>query len=115
MATVQDIARFEGYKVATMSSPDTEITKAYTGDLLSDVMGNAPDDSALITIQAHKNTVAVASLAGIKVIVVCNGRSVPDDMVAAAKEEDVAIITTSDDQFTVSWKIAKLLNLVGNA
>lgn len=115
MTNVQNIAQLEGYKVAIMPAPHTEITAAYTGDLLSDVMGNAPDDSALITIQAHKNTVAVASLAGSKVIIVCNGRSVPDDMTAAAKEEGIAIVTTSDNQFTASWKVAKLLNLVGNA
>ncbi len=115
MATVQDIAGLEGYKVVTMPSPDMEIKTAYAGDLLSDVMGNAPDESALITIQAHKNTVAVASLAGIRVIVICNGRSVPDDMSATATDEGVAIIATSDNQFTVSWKIAKLLKLVGEA
>jgi hypothetical protein len=33
-------------------------------------------------------------------------------MAAAAKEEHVAIIATGDDQFTASWKIAKLLKLV---
>ena len=39
---------------------DLEIQNGYTSDLLSDVMGNAPEDSVLITIQAHKNTIAVA-------------------------------------------------------
>lgn len=112
MATIQDIAQLEGYKVVIMPAPEAEITAAYTGDLLSDVMGNAPDESALITIQAHKNTVAVASLAGAKVIVICNGRAVPDDMVAAAESENIAIIATSDNQFTVSWKIATLLGFV---
>jgi hypothetical protein len=115
MPTIQEIASQEGYKAIVLSDTEATVSQAYTGDLLSDVMGNAPDDSALVTIQAHKNTVAVASLAGIKVIVICNGRAVPDDMAAAAKEEHVAIIATGDDQFTASWKIAKLLKLVGDA
>ena len=51
---------------------EEEILDAYTSDLLSDVMGNSPEDSVLITIQAHKNTVAVASLANINVLLICN-------------------------------------------
>jgi hypothetical protein len=86
-----------------------EINDAYCGDLLSDVMGNAPSESVLITIQAHKNTVAVASLAGIRALVICNNRSVPSDMLEAAKEEDISIFTTKDTQFEASCKIAKAL------
>jgi len=104
---VTDISRL-GYKAET---PVTEnnVIAAYTGDLLSDVMGNAPDDSVLITIQAHKNTVAVATLAGIQAIVICNGRAVPDDMKEAAEKERVTIFTTKENQFEVSVKISQLL------
>jgi hypothetical protein len=90
--------------------PDGDILAGYTSDLLSDVMGNAPDDSVLITIQAHKNTVAVASLAGISTIVLCNNRSAPDDMIKSAREEDIAVFRTNDNQFTASWKIHNLLD-----
>ena len=57
-----------------------EINGAYTSDLLSDVMANATEGNALITIQGHKNTVAVANLVGMPVIVLCNGRTAPEDM-----------------------------------
>ena len=36
----------------------------YSSDLLSDVMANAKADGVLVTVQAHKNAVAVASLVG---------------------------------------------------
>ncbi|AEV28618.1 DRTGG domain-containing protein [Sphaerochaeta pleomorpha str. Grapes] len=107
-----DLSTLQGYVDLTSCNGDNEITDAYTGDLLSDVMGNAPSDSVLITIQAHKNTVAVASLAGIKAIVICNGRTAPQDMVNAAKEEDVCIFATNDTQFAASCKIAVLLGKV---
>lgn len=97
-----------GYEVQCEAA-DSEITGAYTGDLLSDVMGNAPSDSVLITIQAHKNTVAVATLAGIKALIICNDRNVPDDMAEAAKAEDLWIFTTADSQFDASVKIGHLL------
>jgi hypothetical protein len=87
------------------SLDDTELTGAYTSDLLSDVMANARDGGALITIQAHKNTVAVATLVNISLIVVCNSRPIPEDMIPAARDEGVAIIRTRENQFTVSGKL----------
>ncbi|MBZ4673534.1 MAG: hypothetical protein JG773_503 [Spirochaeta sp.] len=106
---VQDLAALEGFKTEHCELENLEITDAYCGDLLSDVMGNAPSGSVLVTIQAHKNTVAVASLAGIRALVICNNRSVPPDMLEAAKEEGISIFTTKDTQFEASCKIAKAL------
>jgi hypothetical protein len=88
-----------------------DITAGYTSDLLSDVMGNAPDNAALITIQAHKNTVAVATLAGIPVIVICNNRPVPEDMIAAARAEGIAILRTGLNQFRASGRLFQALAL----
>lgn len=109
---VQDLAALEGFVVHHAGQADNQITDAYTGDLLSDVMANAPSDSVLITIQAHKNTVAVASLAGIKAIVICNNRSIPSDMLEAAQKEEVAIVTTKSTQFEASCKIATALGRI---
>ncbi|MDR0387858.1 MAG: hypothetical protein LBH57_07440 [Treponema sp.] len=88
---------------------DAELTGAYTSDLLSDVMANARDGGALITIQAHKNTVAVATLVNISLIVVCNSRPIPEDMILAAREEGIAIIRTGENQFTVSGKLYEFM------
>ena len=89
--------------------PDCDITKGYTSDLLSDVVANAPSDSVLITIQAHKNTIAVATLAGIRAIIICNNRPVPSDMVEAAAREGIAIFRTPESQFAVSHKVFEFL------
>ncbi|MBL7006725.1 MAG: iron-sulfur binding hydrogenase [Spirochaetia bacterium] len=88
---------------------EIEISSGYTSDLLSDVMGNAQENCALITIQGHKNTVAVASLIGIRTIILCNNRKAPEEMIAAAKEHAIALYSTADTQFTASWKLAHLL------
>ncbi|OHD14212.1 MAG: hypothetical protein A2Z96_00060 [Spirochaetes bacterium GWB1_48_6] len=90
---------------------DEEWESAYTSDLLSDVMGNAPGDSVLVTIQGHKNTVAVATLAGIKAIVLANGAPATADMLQAAALENIAIFSSPKDQFHLSCKIGKILNL----
>jgi hypothetical protein len=88
---------------------DTDITAAYTSDLLSDVMAHAHDSDLLITIQAHNNTVAVASLAGICGIVICNDRPVPGDMLASAQKEKIGIFRTKANQFQTSCLTGKLL------
>lgn len=109
--TVNDIAKIEGFKTVTLNDGAQEVTSAYTGDLLSDVIANVGDDSVLITVQAHKNTIAVCSLSNMPAIIICNGRNCPDDMVRAAEDNDISIFTTDDTQFGASVKIAKALNL----
>lgn len=93
------------------AAPEGEIEAAYTSDLLSDVMGNCPADSVLITIQGHKNTVAVATLAGVKAILLANNAPAASDMLAAAAQEDVAVLVSPENQFTLSWRVAALLGL----
>jgi hypothetical protein len=89
---------------------DDVIECAYTSNLLSDVMAHAKEGGALITIQAHKNTVAVATLVNVTVIIICNSRPIPDDMTEAAKNEGIALIRTTENQFTVSGILYRLLN-----
>jgi serine kinase of HPr protein (carbohydrate metabolism regulator) len=88
---------------------NTELTGAHTSDLLSDVMANAKEGGVLVTIQAHKNTVAVASLVNISLIVVCNSRPIPEDMIPAAQDEGIVIIRTRENQFTVSGKLYEFM------
>lgn len=87
---------------------DAEVSCAYVGDLLSDVMGHAGDDSVLITVQNHLNTIAVCTLAGIEVIVICHGRPVPPDMAQAAEREGVAIVVTQMSQYAAALALSEL-------
>jgi len=91
-----------------VDNPDASINFAYASDLLSDVMGHCGDESVLITIQNHLNAIAVCTLAGVEVVVICNGRPVPDDMKAAAEREGIGILTTSLSQFATSVALAEL-------
>jgi len=102
-----------GFEAVQGSFEDRPIAGGYTSDLLSDVMARAGDDFALITIQAHKNTIAVATLVGISAIIICNNRPVPEDMTAAAKSENVAIFRTSKSQFEVSGMLYTMLQPAG--
>ncbi|GHU97288.1 hypothetical protein FACS189483_02820 [Spirochaetia bacterium] len=108
--TIREAAAALNAEIIQGEFEDTSLTGAYTSDLLSDVMANAKDGGALITIQAHKNTVAVATLVNISVIVICNSRPAPEDMIESARDEGIAVIRTRENQFTVSGKLYDLLN-----
>jgi len=88
---------------------DGELAGGYTSDLLSDVMANLGEREVLITIQAHRNTIAVASLAGASAIVFCHGRTVDADVAEVAAKEGIALFGTSENQFTTTCKIAAAL------
>ena len=89
---------------------DCDVKTAYTSDLLSDVMGNAPEECVIITIQAHKNTLAVATLKDSPALIICNSRPIPEDFLESAKSEGIAIFVTDKNQFQVSGELYHLLN-----
>ncbi len=107
--TISEMAQKFSLEVIQGEYEDKEIKTAYTSDLLSDVMGNAAEECVLITIQAHKNTIAVATLKDSPAIIICNNRPIPDDMIEVAKEEGIAIFLTCKNQFEISGLIYNAL------
>ncbi|MDR1211617.1 MAG: hypothetical protein LBK40_05230 [Spirochaetaceae bacterium] len=108
--TIREAAEALGAEAVQDEFEDVRLSGAYTSDLLSDVMANAKEGGALITIQAHKNTVAVATLVNTPVIFVCNYRPVPDDMIESAREEGIALYRTRENQYTVSGRLYAMLH-----
>ena len=102
---VSELESALGYECLQGDYADAELRDGYTSDLLSDVMANCPEESVLITIQAHKNTVAVATLTGAHAIIICNSRPVPEEMIEAARNEALAIFRTDRNQFHVTCRV----------
>ncbi len=107
--TVSELTAKIECKAAWDGWDDRDIPDVYTSDLLSDVMAHAAEGALLITIQAHKNTLAVATLKDLSAILVCSDRPVPEDMISAAKDEGVPILVTSINQYEASWRVHDLL------
>ncbi len=85
------------------------IETGYCSDLLSDAIANAPVNSVFITVQAHKNTVAVATLVGVPLIILCNNRIAPLDMIDAAIDKKIGIAQTEKSQFEISILVHTIL------
>lgn len=99
--------KFQGLEC--VQPADTEITGGYTSDLLSDVMAHLKEGDALITIQAHKNTVAVAALTGAPALIFCHNRKPDADTLAAAANENIAVFVSSLSQFETTCALAECL------
>ena len=89
---------------------DREITGGYTSDLLSDVMGHANAGKVWITLQTHKNVMAIASLKELAAVVLVKGYQPEADMLEQSNIEGIPVLSTTDEAFEISGKIYKLLN-----
>jgi hypothetical protein len=104
--TIAELARLvDGTVVGTAAVAARDAGGGYCSDLLSDVMANAQDGDAWITMQRHVNTVAVAQLKNLAGIVIVNGRQPEADMAARAAEHGVAIVTTPLAAFDAAGRL----------
>ncbi len=88
---------------------DREITGGYTSDLLSDVMGHADNGKIWITLQTHKNVIAIASLKELAAVILIKGNTPDADMLAQAEEEGIPVLGSTDQAFETTGKLFNLL------
>lgn len=112
---VADLVREMGLKVHSGEKGlDREISGGYVSDLLSDVMGNADAGMIWITLQTHKNVMAIASLKDLAAVILVKGL-VPDADTADVSEEDnIPVLGTGDQAFEIAGKLYGLIKNSGN-
>jgi serine kinase of HPr protein (carbohydrate metabolism regulator) len=86
-----------------------EITGGYTSDLLSDVMGHADNGKIWITLQTHKNVIAIASLKDLAAVILIKGLEPDADMLAQAIEEGIPVLGSNNEAFEITGKLYNLL------
>lgn len=103
--TVNEIITSCDLKVLSLPSPGREVSGCYIGDLLSWVMGRANEDNVWITIMSNINTVAVASLSDVSLVILAEGVTLEDDVLAAAEAKGINVAASHLPAF----ETAKLL------
>lgn len=88
----------------------TTIEGGYTSDLLSDVMGHAEANHVWITLQTHKNIIAVASLKELAAIVLVKGFEPDEDTLEAARQENIPLLGINEETFETSGRLFKLIH-----
>jgi hypothetical protein len=106
---VRDVAGALGLEVLTPQQDlDREITGGYVSDLLSDVIAHAKPGDLWITLQTHRNIIAVASLKELAGIVLVAGRTPDSETLAKAREENVPVLTSQLPAFELAGKLYQM-------
>lgn len=107
---VSDIIEQLGLEIASgHAGIDREVKGGYVSDLLSDVMGRSKDFQVWITLQTHKNVMAIASLKDHAAVILVNGFKPDDDMAAQSNEEGIPVLCTKETTFEIAGKLYELL------
>lgn len=108
---VQELVDKLGLKVLSgANGMDREIDGCYISDLLSDVMGNAMEGNIWITLQTHKNVMAVASLKELACIILVKNLMPNEETIMQSNDEDLPILQSNLPTFEIAGQVYNLLN-----
>lgn len=111
MKTAEIISKLNLRIISGENGLDREITGGYASDLLSDVIGNAKEGNVWITLQAHQNIVAVASLKELAAVIIVKGIKAAEETIRRSNEEGIPVLLSDEDTFTVTGRLYELLKM----
>ena len=108
--TVQDIVDKLDLTVFSGSEGlSTLVAGGYSSDLLSDVMGHADAGYVWITLQAHKNVLAIASLKELAAVILVKGITPDEETLSLSNQEGIPILGSDLETFELAGKLYGLL------
>ena len=104
---LQDVIERMQLKVLTNSSDlnHVHIYQGYVSDMLSCVVAGAPNGCVWVTLLAHSNIVAVATLLEIPAIIITEGAQPDETTLAQANEKEIALLSTLSTSFEVVGRL----------
>lgn len=88
---------------------ERKVTGCYIGDLLSWVMGRAASGSAWITVMGNVNAVAVAVLADVACVILCEGSHLDEAAKIQADQNDIPVLSSELDAYQTALALSRLL------
>lgn len=105
---VKDLIKQLGLQVvAGANGLDRDIAGGYCGDLLSDVMGNAPIGCIWLTVQGHQNVMNVAQMREMAAVVLTNGILPDDETRRRAEDFVIPLILWQGTSYDLAVKLVK--------
>ena len=92
----------EGSICTCTANGGLELTKAFTSDLMSDVLRFPMDETLLITGLCNTQTIRTAEMADLQVVIIGRGKQPDEEMLSLAEESDITIITSKLSLFMMS-------------
>jgi predicted transcriptional regulator len=104
--TVAELVKELNLKVISGSNGLNKlVTGGYVSDLLSDVMGNAIEGAVWVTLQTHKNVIAIASLKELSAVILVKGLQPDSDTINHSEAEAIPILSTTEKTFEITGKL----------
>ena len=99
------VEQFDLEVVAGNKGLDRQVKDGYCGDLLSEIMANAPEGSVWLTIQGHQNIVAVAVLREMAAIIITGGQTPDEETLHKAKQEEIPILLWPHSAYKLAGRL----------
>jgi predicted transcriptional regulator len=99
---------FQLEMVAGGNGLERKIHGGYCGDLLSDVMANAPVGCVWLTVQGHQNIVAVAVLREMAAVILTGDRSPDPDAMKRADQESIPLLRWGRSAYELAGELYAL-------
>ncbi len=107
--TVQELIQSLELQVFHLAEPSRSVTGGYCGDLLSWVMGNAPADSAWMTIMSNVNVAAVAALTDAACVILSDGVTPDPPLQAKAEAQGINLLGTGLTSYQCAIRLGAAL------
>ncbi|MBR0510110.1 MAG: hypothetical protein IJJ85_08330 [Clostridia bacterium] len=104
--TAAELIEKHGFHPIVLPDPERETEGCYIGDLLSWVMGKACAGNVWITIMSNVNTVAVASLSDVSLVLLAEGVTLEQSVAETALARGVNVASTDLPAFEAATAIA---------
>lgn len=105
MTVGEVVGRLEMEVLAQRAGLDKEITGGYASDLLSDVIAYAKTGNLWVTLQTHRNIIAVATLKELSAVVLVNGRRPDPETLEKAEEEGITLLGSQLSAFELVGRL----------
>lgn len=107
---VETLVKELNLTVYTMAEPERPVSVGYAGDLLSWVMGYAPENCAWLTIMSNQNVAAVALMVDISCVILTEGVKPDDALLKRATERGVNLLGCAASTFEMANQLGALLS-----
>ncbi|MDM8552066.1 hypothetical protein QUF72_18420 [Desulfobacterales bacterium HSG2] len=89
---------------------DREVRDGHCGDLLSEVMGKAPEGCVWLTVQGHQNVMAVAVLREMAAVILVGGHRPDKDTLEKADKEGIPLLLWPGTAFELAGRLCSVVS-----
>ena len=84
---------------------ESEVSRGYVSDLMSDVIAHGKEGDIWITYQTHVNVVAIALMKNMAAVILIQDRELIPAAAAKAEQEGLPVLSSRESAFEVAGKL----------